>query len=41
MFSQNAIAIQASAFGIWIINLAIPAFLGSLLILGLKIMKDK
>lgn len=41
MFSQNAIAIQASAFGIWIINLAVPAFLGSLLILGLKIMKDK
>lgn len=40
-FSQNAVAIQASAFGIWIINLAVPALVGSLLILGLKILKDK
>ena len=41
LFSTNIIGIQAAAFGIWLINLVIPAVLGSLLILGIKIMKER
>lgn len=41
LFSPNIIGIQAAAFGIWLINLVIPSILGSLLILGIKIMKEK
>lgn len=39
LFSSNIVGIQAAAFGIWLINLVIPALLGSLLIFGIKIMK--
>lgn len=41
LFSTNIIGIQAAAFGIWLINLVLPAVLGSLLIFGLKIMKER
>ena len=41
LYSNNVLGIQAASLGIWVINLAIPAVIGSLLILGLKIMKDK
>jgi hypothetical protein len=41
LYSPNLIGIQAASFGIWLINLVIPAVAGSLLILGIKIMKEK
>lgn len=41
VYSSNILGIQAAAFGIWIINLVIPAIVGSLLIFGLKIMKER
>ncbi|MEJ7609613.1 MAG: lysylphosphatidylglycerol synthase domain-containing protein [Ferruginibacter sp.] len=41
LYSNNSVGIQAASLGIWIINLAVPAITGSLLILGLKIMKEK
>jgi hypothetical protein len=41
LFSNNLIGIQAASLGIWIINLVIPAVVGSLLILRIKIIKEK
>ena len=41
LYSTNILGIQTAALGIWIINLVIPALIGSLLILGIKIVKDK
>ncbi len=41
IFSPNILGIQAAAFGIWIINLVIPAVIGSILILGIKIMDER
>ncbi|RYF89900.1 MAG: flippase-like domain-containing protein [Chitinophagaceae bacterium] len=41
MFSQNILGIQAAALGIWLINLVLPAIVGSILILGIKITKEK
>jgi hypothetical protein len=41
LFSINIVGIQAAAFGIWMINLVLPAILGSLLIFGIKIMKER
>ncbi len=41
LYSSNSVGIQAASLGIWLINLALPAVTGSLLILGLKIMKEK
>ena len=38
--SANTIGILAVTFGIWFVNLFIPALIGSLLILGIKIKKD-
>ena len=40
-YSANTVGIIGTTFGIWFINLFIPALLGSLLILGIKIFKDK
>jgi hypothetical protein len=40
-YSSNLMGILAVTFGVWFINLFIPAFIGSLLILGIKIKKDK
>lgn len=41
LYSINNIGIIAASFGIWAINLAIPALIGSLLILRIKIFKNK
>ncbi|HRQ21716.1 MAG TPA: hypothetical protein PKY29_10390, partial [Ferruginibacter sp.] len=41
MYSSNVAGIQAAAFGIWLINLAIPALIGSLFVFGLKLIKEK
>ncbi len=41
IYSTNVLGIQATALGIWIINLVIPAVIGSLLIFGIKILKEK
>jgi hypothetical protein len=40
-YSSNLVGILAVTFGIWFINLFIPALIGSLLILGIKSKKDK
>ena len=41
LFSSNKIAIIAAAAGIWFINLIMPALMGSLLMLSIKIFKNK
>lgn len=41
LYSTNVVGIIAATFGIWFINLFIPAIIGSLLILGKKIIKEK
>jgi hypothetical protein len=41
LFSSNLAGILAVTFGIWFINLFIPAVAGSLLILGTKFFKEK
>ncbi len=40
-FTTNELGVGAAALGIWLINLVIPAIIGSLLILSIKIMKEK
>ena len=40
LFSSNTIGILGAIFSIWFINLFIPAFIGSILILGIKINRD-
>lgn len=39
LFSSNILGIQAAIFAIWLINLVIPALIGSMFILGVKLMK--
>lgn len=41
LYSSNIIGIQVAFFAIFIINLVIPAIAGSLLIIGVKILKEK
>ena len=41
LYSANVIGIIGTTFGIWFINLFIPALAGSLLIIGKKIFKEK
>jgi hypothetical protein len=41
LFNPNTTGIFAVSLGIWLINLAIPALMGSLLILGIKLFKTK
>lgn len=41
LFSVNNIGILAASVGIWAINLAIPALIGSLLIMRIKIFRNK
>jgi hypothetical protein len=40
-FTTNELGVSAAALGIWLINLVVPAIIGSLLILSIKIVKDK
>lgn len=41
LYSSNTIGIFAAAFTIWLVNLIIPALIGSLLILGIRIFKKE
>jgi uncharacterized membrane protein YbhN (UPF0104 family) len=41
IFSNNMAGILATSLAVWIINLVIPALIGSLLILGIKIFNNK
>jgi len=41
LYSANTIGIIGTTFGIWFINLFIPAIAGSILILGTKIFKER
>jgi hypothetical protein len=41
LYSTNTLGIETAALAIWVINLVIPALIGSLLILGIKIVKEK
>lgn len=41
LYSGNVLGIWAASFAIWIVNLVIPALLGSFLILGIKIVREK
>lgn len=40
-YSHNLLGILTVTFGVWFINLFLPAFIGSLLILGIKIKPNK
>lgn len=40
-YSLNTVGILAVTFGIWFVNLFVPALAGSLLILGIKLKKEK
>lgn len=41
LYSDNLLGMQAATFGIWLINLVVPAIMGSVFILGIKIMKER
>jgi hypothetical protein len=41
LFSSNTIGIFAASFAIWLINLIIPALIGSLLIVSIKLFKSR
>lgn len=41
LLSENSVGIIATAAGIWLINLILPAILGTLFILGLRIFRNK
>lgn len=41
LFSANTVGIFAASFAIWLINLIIPALIGSWLILSIKLFKNK
>lgn len=41
VFSSNVVGIQAATFGIWLINIVLPAIIGSFVIIGLKFFKTK
>lgn len=40
LLSANKMGIIAATFGIWLINLVVPAILGSLLLLGIKVLNE-
>jgi hypothetical protein len=41
LYSSNTLGIETAALAIWVINLVVPALIGSLLILGIKIVKER
>jgi hypothetical protein len=41
LFGASTVSILATSFGIWLVNLIIPALIGSLLILGIKLFRIK
>lgn len=40
-FTSNELGVGAAALGIWLVNLVLPSIIGSLLILGVRIVKEK
>ncbi len=40
-YTNNELGVGAAALGIWLINLVVPAIIGSILILSVKVLKDK
>ena len=41
LYSANTVGIFAASFAIWLINLIIPALIGSLLIVSIKLFKSR
>jgi hypothetical protein len=41
LYTTNQLGVGTAALGIWLINLVIPAVIGGLLILSVKIVKEK
>jgi len=41
LYSANTVGILGTTFGIWFINLFIPALAGSIMILGIRFFKEK
>jgi hypothetical protein len=41
LFTSNTIGIFAASFTIWLINLVIPALIGSLFIVSIKLFKSR
>ncbi len=41
VFSTNTLAILAGSIGLWLLNLVVPALIGSLLLLTIKIFKER
>jgi hypothetical protein len=41
LYSPNIVGIFATSFAVWLINLIIPALIGSLLILRIKLFKSR
>ena len=41
LFSSNMVGVFAASFAIWLINLIVPALIGSLLILSIKLFKNR
>ena len=39
-YTHNELGVGAAALGIWLINLVLPAIIGSILILSVKIVKE-
>ena len=40
-YTSNELGVSTASLGIWLINLVIPALVGSLLIFSIKIVKEK
>lgn len=40
-FTSNELGVGAAALGIWLVNLVLPSIIGSLLILGVRVVKEK
>ena len=41
MYTSNELGIGVASMGIWLINVVLPAMVGSLLLLNIKIIKEK
>jgi len=41
LFDSNISGILATSLAVWIINLVVPALIGSLLILGMKVFNNR
>ncbi|MEP7143864.1 MAG: lysylphosphatidylglycerol synthase domain-containing protein, partial [Ferruginibacter sp.] len=41
LYTSNELGVSTASLGIWLINIVVPAIIGSLLILSIKIIKEK